>query len=324
VTDRRGVPRRELLAGLAALALTPAAAPMARAQISDEADFFRTFRHGRTRVNDVTLHHVSGGEGPPVLLIHGWLGTWYTWRKVMPLLAQRHSVVAVDVRGYGDSDKPDTGYDARTLAIELRELMRQLGHQRVIVVGHDMGALPAFGYASLYPSEVRGLVYMDEPLPGYNLDRFLAPTAANGGGYWQFAFQGVRDLPESLIRGQEREYLDFFLRRMLVDQRSMSEADRQEYVRTLAAPGGLRGSMGWYRAIWETSEQFREWGKTKLAMPVLAVRGQFGHPGVEEQMRLVASDVKGITIAGAGHLLQEEQPMPLSNALLSFFGDLAR
>jgi pimeloyl-ACP methyl ester carboxylesterase len=200
--------------------------------------------------------------------------------------------------------------------------MRQLGHERVTLVGHDMGALPAFGYASEFPAEVRGLVYMDEPLPGYNLDRFLAPSATNGGGYWQFAFQGVRDLPESLISGQEREYLDFFFHRMLVDQRSISEADRVEYARTLSAPGGLRGSMGWYRAIWETSEQFRHWGQTKLRIPVLAVRGEFGHPGVEEQMRLVASFVRGATISGAGHLVQEEKPAELAAELLTFLAEL--
>jgi len=181
--------------------------------------------------------------------------------------------------------------------------MRQLGHRRAFVVGHDMGALPAYGYAD--PDEVAGLVYIEEPLPGFNLDRFLQPTPTNGGGYWQFSFESVRDLPETLIAGQEREYLDFFFRRMLLDQRSITEADRSEYARTLASPGGLRGSMGWYSAIWETWDEFREWGSTKLRLPVLAIRGEFGHPGVEEQMRLVADNVRGVTVAGAGHLLQE-------------------
>ena len=300
---------------LAVLAFSAAA----HAQVPDPETFNKTFAHRRARVDGVQLHYVIGGTGDPVVLLHGWLGTWYTWRKVMPLLAQHHTVIVPDVRGYGDSDKPDTGYDARTIGREIRTLVRQLGFDRVFVVGHDMGALPALAYAAEFPDEVRGLVYMDEPLPGYNLQEFLTPTAQNRGGYWHFAFQGVRDLPERLIEGRERDYLNFFFRLMLLDQSKITEVDRTEYERTLAHPGGLRGSFGWYRSIWETSEQFREWGAKGLSVPVLAARGEFGVPRVEEQMRLIAKDVRGATIAGSGHLVPEEGAEKLASELLSFF-----
>ncbi len=297
------------------------AVPGAQAQVPDPETFNKTFSHRRARVDGVQLHYVIGGKGDAVVLLHGWLGTWYTWRKVMPLLSEHYTVIVPDVRGYGDSDKPDAGYDARTIGREIRGLVRQLGFERVFVVGHDMGALPALAYAAEFPGEVRGLVYMDEPLPGYNLQEFLTPTAQNRGGYWHFAFQGVRDLPERLIEGRERDYMNFFFRLMLLDQSKITEVDRTEYERTLAQPGGLRGSFGWYRSIWETSEQFREWGLKGLSVPVLAVRGEYGVPRVEEQMRLIAQDVKGAVIKGSGHLVPEEGPDELARELLTFFSE---
>jgi pimeloyl-ACP methyl ester carboxylesterase len=152
------------------------------AQVPDPETFNKTFSHRRAHVDGVQLHYVIGGKGDAVVLLHGWLGTWYTWRKVMPLLSEHYTVIVPDVRGYGDSDKPDAGYDARTIGREIRGLVRQLGFERVFVVGHDMGALPALAYAAEFPGEVRGLVYMDEPLPGYNLQEFLTPTRRTAAG----------------------------------------------------------------------------------------------------------------------------------------------
>jgi pimeloyl-ACP methyl ester carboxylesterase len=273
---------------------------------------------GKARVNGVTLHFAMAGEGPPILLLHGWMGTSYHWRKVMPLLAARHTVVAVDARGYGESDKPYEGYDGLTIAEDVRQLAAALGLKRPIVVGHDMGALPALLLTATHPDLVRGLVYVDEPLPGYNLDRFTAFTKDNPFVYWWFAFNAQPHVPALMWAGKEAELVDYFLTAMAADPQAISAADKAEYARGLRKPGGLHGSFGWYRDALLTGEQIRAATATKIQTPVLAINGQYGHPGVTEQMQLVANKVEGVTLANCGHLCAEEKPAEFAAALSDF------
>lgn len=177
----------------------------------DAANFDATFTHYTTLVNgSVRLHYVMGGQGEPVLLWHGFLETWYCWRKIMPTLAEKYTVIAPDMRGYGDSEKPSSGYDARTLALDFRALVQQLGFREIFIVAHDMGAPPALVYAGEYPDEVRGLAYLDEPvLTEENMQqvhKFTSDTLKNGGLWW-WAFGLAADVPERLITGKEREFL---------------------------------------------------------------------------------------------------------------------
>lgn len=276
------------------------------------------FGHRKIFANGLMHHAVMGGEGPAILLVHGWMGSSYHWRHVMPLLAARHSVVAVDARGYGESDKPYSGYDGLTIAADLRGVMEALGHARYFVMGHDMGALPALLLASGSPDRVLGIGYFDEPLPGYNLDRFTAFVKENPFPYWWFAFNAQPHLPALLWAGREAELVDHLLTAMVADPSSITEADKAEYVRGLRKPGGLHGSFGWYRDALTTADQIRAATVTKLKTPVLALNGQFGHPGVLEQMQLVAEDVTGTTIPYCGHLLAEEQPQAVAEAILGF------
>lgn len=279
--------------------------------------------HGKVNANGVTLHVAMAGEGAPILLVHGWMGSSYHWRKVMPLLAARHRVVAIDARGYGDSDKPYEGYDGRTIAEDLRQVAATLGLNRPLVVGHDMGALPALLLAAESPELVRGLVYVDEPLPGYNLDQFTAFKKENPFVYWWFAFNAQPHLPALMWAGKEAELVDYFLTAMAADPSAVSAADKAEYVRGLTKPGGLHGSFGWYRDALTTADQIRAATTTRIKTPVLAINGQYGHPGVEEQMRLVAEDVSGVTLQGCGHLCAEERPEEFAAALLAFADRLA-
>lgn len=159
-------------------------------------------RHGKVPANGINLHFAMAGSGPAILLVHGWLGSSHHWRRLMPLLANRHTVVAVDARGYGESDKPYAGYDGRTIAADLLALIEALRLEQVIVVGHDMGALPALLLAAEHPRAVAGLVYVDEPLPGYNLDTFTAFTMDNPFVYWWFAFNAQPHLPAMLWSGR--------------------------------------------------------------------------------------------------------------------------
>jgi pimeloyl-ACP methyl ester carboxylesterase len=278
-------------------------------------------RHTRAFANGLLQHTVLAGEGserPVILLLHGWLGTWYTWRKVIPLLANEYTVVAPDMRGLGDSDKPESGYDGETMARDVRRLLEalNLGDRPVVVVGHDMGAPVALVYAYDNPATVRGLVYVDEPLPGFNLEQFTRFASDNPMPYWWFGFHSQHNLAELLVAGKEREYMEFFLRSMVQDQTAITAQDREEYLRTFASAGGVRGSFGWYRAIFQTEAQIRERAaRGKLALPTLGVNGTWGHPQTGEQLSAVVESPESAVLAECGHLVPEERPVELVAAM---------
>ncbi len=283
-------------------------------------EFNATFRHGKAYTSHGgPIHYVMGGSGPPLLLLHGWMGTWYSWRKVMPLLAQTFTVIAPDCRGYGDSHKPYAAFDGRTIKDELREVVQGLGLTKLYVIGHDMGALPALLYAAEHRDEVLGLGYFDEPLPGYNLEQFTAFTADNPFVYWWFPFNAQPHVPALLWEGKEAEMVDYFLTAMVGDPRAISAEDKAEYVRGLRSPGGLHGSFGWYRDALTTAAQIKAATATKLSVPVLALNGQFGHPNVGAQMALVAENVRSVTIPWCGHMVAEEFPEQVADAVIAAF-----
>src|SRR5215813_12978810 len=126
-----------------------------------------TFSHHMTPVNGIQLHYVIGGHGPTLVLLHGWPETWYEWRHVMPALAKNYTVIAPDLRGLGDSSKPSTGYDGKTVAEDIHQLVTKLGYKTIFLVGHDIGSFVAYSYAAAHPSEVKRLVIMDVPPAGF-------------------------------------------------------------------------------------------------------------------------------------------------------------
>lgn len=278
-------------------------------------------RHARAFANGILQHFVIAGErddAPVVLLLHGWLGTWYAWRKAIPLLSGEYTVVAPDMRGLGDTDKPESGYDAETMARDVRTLLETigLGSRPVVVAGHDMGAPVALVYAYDNPETVRGLVYVDEPLPGFNLDQFTRFAPDNPLQYWWFGFHSQHNLAEMLVAGKEREYMEFFLRGMVQDQSAITAADREEYLRTFASAGGVRGSFGWYRAIFQTAAQIQARAAGgKLSIPTLGVNGVWGHARTGEQLDVVAESPESAVLPDCGHLVPEESPQGLVAAM---------
>jgi pimeloyl-ACP methyl ester carboxylesterase len=276
------------------------------------------FQHRKAYSNGLMHHFVMGGQGPALLLIHGWMGNWYHWRKVMPLLSVSHTVIAIDARGYGESDKPNEGYDGLTLVADVLGILGGLGIEKFTVVGHDMGALPALLLAAVHPEKVNGLVYVDEPLPGYNLDQFTKFSKENPFVYWWFAFNSQAHVPTLMWQGKEDVLVDYFLTAMSADPTSITEQDKAEYVRCLRKPGGLHGSFGWYRDVLKTADQILQATQQKIQLPVLALNGQFGHPQVLEQMQMVATNVSGETFPFCGHLVAEEQPVAMASAILNF------
>ena len=197
------------------------------------------FTHHTIALEGVRLHYVTAGSGDPVVLLHGWPQTWYEWRRIMPALAARYTVIAPDLRGLGDSSRPATGYDKRTNANDIHQLMNKLGFEKIFLVGHDWGGPVAYAYACAHPNDVRKLVILDVTIPGESWERI--PQITRRGGIWHLAFHNVRDLPEALIQGRERTYLSWFYRSGY-DPRAISEADIDEYTRCYSAPGALRRS----------------------------------------------------------------------------------
>ncbi|MGH9023356.1 MAG: alpha/beta fold hydrolase, partial [Acidimicrobiia bacterium] len=152
--------------------------------------------HHTTSVNGIKVHYVRAGEGPPVLLLHGFPETWYAWRKQIPVLAEKYTVIAPDLRGYGETDKPTSGYDKRTMATDARELMRSLGYSKIALVGHDRGARVGTRFAKDFRDDIDRLVVMDN-IPTRVV--FTSTDAVLAKKYWFFFFNQVPDLPEALI-----------------------------------------------------------------------------------------------------------------------------
>lgn len=286
---------------------------------TETAALDRLFSHHKIFVNGVLLHVVVGGQGPALLLLHGWMGSWTSWRKVMPALAERFTVIVPDARGYGDSAKPAAGYDGLTIKEDLRQLLQALGHRQAFVMGHDMGAPAALLMAAHHPDEVIGVGYFDEPLLGINLDRFTAFRADNPFVYWWFAFNATEHVAAMLWEGKEERMVDFMINAMVADPRSVTAADKAEVVRGLRSPGGLHGSFGWYRDSLLTGRQIVEATQGRvLQVPVLALNGQYGHPGVAEQFDGIAATIEGATIPACGHLLAQEQPEAVVAQIVAF------
>lgn len=282
------------------------------------------FEHRFQTIDGIRLHYVVGGkaDGDVVVLLAGFPESWFAWRKVMPLLAARYKIIALDLPGQGDSDRPTDGYDTRNLATTVHHLLRKLGVGRFFLVGHDIGAWIAFSYAALFGGDVRRLVLMDAGIPGITLPDALPATRERGWRTWHFAFHAIPDLPETLIAGREREYLDWFLRRKAANPEAFSDADIEEYVRVFKKDGGLRAGLAYYRAAAQSAQQNRTLAQETLKMPLLALGSDQGSiADMAMPLRAFADDVHGGTIAHCGHFLPEEQPAAVARELLVFFAD---
>ena len=253
-------------------------------------------------VNGTKLHYLIAGKGDPVLLLHGYAQTSHMWRPLIAELAKTHTVIAPDLRGFGQSAKPDGGYDKKSLAQDVHALMASLGHQRYAVAGHDIGLMVAYALAAQYPAEVTRIALLDAFLPGVGdwttvwLLRDL----------WHFHFYGKT--PLALVDGRERIYFEHFWNDFAADPaKSVSEADRQVYAAAYAQPGGMRAGFEVFRAFEQDAKDFAGLARTKLKMPMLVLTGEKASGEfLITQGRLVAENVEGVVIKGSGHWLIDE------------------
>ncbi len=268
-------------------------------------------------VNGIKIHYAIAGEGPAIVLLHGWPMTWAEWRKVMPgLAAAGRTVIAPDLRGFGASDKPDDGYSKVQVADDVRALVHQLGFEQIDLVGIDIGMMVAYAYASRHPEEVEHLVLGEGLLPGFGLEDLMNPAT---GGYWHFGFQMQVDLATMLTEGKEAEYLVPNLE-MFAPVRGLDDDQRDEYLRAYTAPGGMRGGFQHYGSLLQDGSENREQFAGKLAMPVLVLNGDKGIPqqqtlaGVQQ----VAEDVTAELVPESGHAIGEENPDWVADRLAKF------
>ncbi|WP_312316108.1 alpha/beta hydrolase [Stenotrophomonas sp.] len=267
-------------------------------------------------VNGVTLHYLQAGSGDalPVVLLHGYAETSHMWRPLMPKLAGTHVVIAPDLRGAGQSSKPEGGYDKKTLAQDIHALVQKLGYPKVRIVGHDIGLMVAYAYAAQYPDEVDSIVLMDAFLPGVGdwthvwLLRDL----------WHFHFYG--ETPLKLVDGRERTYFEHFWNDFAADRtQSVPEADRQFYAKEYARPGGMRAGFEYFKAFEQDAKDFAGFAKTPLHMPMLVLSGEkAGGQFLIDQAKLVDTNVQGVIVKSSGHWLMEEAPEQTIPALVAF------
>lgn len=276
--------------------------------------------HHTLTANGIRQHYLDAGQGAPVVLLHGFPETNFAWRYQIPVLAEHYRVIAPDLRGYGETDKPAGGYDKRNMARDLRELLRALGIEKIALVGHDRGARVATRFAKDYPEMVDRLVVMDNVPTRIVAREFNAQVARS---YWFFIFNQVPDLPEALISGREDLWLRHLFSDWCYNPLAIDGEAFRTYVEAYRRPGALRGAMSDYRANAEDVAQDNVDADIKIACPTLSLWGADFHAvGKMFDMAAIwaemASDLRTLPIPECGHLPQEEQPEQVNAALLDF------
>jgi pimeloyl-ACP methyl ester carboxylesterase len=265
-------------------------------------------------VEGVSLHYLTAGHGPAVILLHGYTQTSRMWRPLIPLLAEKFAVIAPDLPGIGDSTIPKDGLDMKSAAVRIHGLARSLGIEKARVVGHDIGLMVAYAYAAQFPAETEKLAVMDAFLPG------VAgwEDVYNNPHIWHFRFNGPA--PEALVKGRERIYFDYFWNDFAADKtRSIPDADRAAYTAAYSHPGRMHAGWQYFVSFQQAAKDFAELSRTKLTMPVLAIGGEEANGEVlGKQMKLVASDATMIVLKNTGHWVLEEDPKETTEALMNF------
>jgi pimeloyl-ACP methyl ester carboxylesterase len=302
-------PDRHPILGVALFTLVWCASLPAPAQSAESTITSRT-----AAVEGVTLHYLTAGRGPVVILLHGYTQTSRMWRPIIPLLAAKFTVIAPDLPGIGDSDIPADGLDMKTAAIRVHALAQSLGIPKARVVGHDIGLMVAYAYAAQFPTETEKLVLMDAFLPG------VAgwEEVYNNPSIWHFRFNGPT--PEALVQGRERIYFEHFWNNFAADKNhSLPESDRAAYTAAYARPGRMHAGWAYFVSFQQAATDFAKLSATKLTMPLLVIGGEKANGEVlGRQANLVASNATVIVLKNTGHWVLEENLKGTTDALVSF------
>lgn len=282
--------------------------------------FTDTFTGSLVDVNGVRLHVITGGRGPVVLLIGGWPQFWYQWRLVMPTLAERFTVVVVDPRGSGLSDKPVSGYDSGSLAEEMHTLMNILGHEHYSVIGHDIGMWTTYAMASDFPAPIERIVLVDAIIPGVSPSPPLLGDRRTSDFLWHFNFNRAFEVNHRLVEGRENIYFPHQFRTKAATPTSIPDEAIDTYVEALRLPGALHATFENYREIDQTMQQTARRLRTKLSIPLLGIAGDaLGGENMDAEVRTLGENVtETVVIAHCGHFVPEEAPEAFIEAVEPF------
>jgi pimeloyl-ACP methyl ester carboxylesterase len=271
-------------------------------------------------VNGVKIHYLKTGTGKkPLVLIHGFGDTSRMWIPLFDEFGKDYTIIAPDMRGLGDSSRPATGYDKKTVANDIRELVKSLGYEKIDLVGHDIGLMVAYAYAAQYPNEVEKLALLEAPIPGIgDIWEEIYTTPA----LWHFHFVNS-PIALELVKGRERIFLEHFWETLSPHPETFSEADRQIYAKSYAQEGAMRAAFELFKAFNnKDAEDNRKFAANKLPMPVLTIEGDKSMGGaLEIQANLVSDNVTSIKLADTGHWLMEQRPGETKATLKKFFGN---
>ncbi len=284
------------------------------------------FKSGFARVNGIRLHYVEGGNGAPLILLPGWLQTWWEYHQVMPALAKHFHVVVVDIRGMGDSDRPAGGYDKKTMAQDVSELVKSLGFERVYIAGHDVGGQVVFSFVANHPDQSIKAAMMDVVHPDDSF--YKIPMLPQEGKFgetvddlhpkfaWWLAFNQVRGLPEQALEGQFHFVQDWVFDYALKDKRSISGEDRAVFKEAYESREAIRASDAWYQAFPRDILDARGYGK--IQVPLLAL-GATGYDGMKSSLSAKVENLQLVKVEDSGHFVVEEQPELVTTQLVEFF-----
>jgi len=286
---------------------------------------FPGFTNQYGTVNGVRLHYVDGGSGAPLICLPGWPQTWYSYHPVAMELAKVYRVIIVDIRGMGSSEKPESGYDKKTMATDILELIRQLGLTKVHIMGHDIGGMVAMSFAFNYPGFVEKLIVLDGSHPGEGMMQmpliplpgtFTGKMDANMPYAWWMGFNQVKELPEKILEGRFQYLLDWLFQYVMIDDRKMSRFEREIYASVYNETDSIRASNAWYQSFSRDIEDAKTY--QQLTMPVLGIGSYVSFNYMKMGLPYMATDVNVIGILDSGHYMFEEKPEEVLDAVFSF------
>lgn len=288
----------------------------------NEAEFSKTFSHYTAAVKDISLHYVIGGQGEPLLLLHGQLSSWYAFRKVLPLLAKRFTVIAADLPGLGDSTAPSS-YVKKDIATYFHQLIQQLGYEKIFLVGHGIGGPVAFSIAVGRPNMISKLAFLDTILAGpefYQIQRNSFPEA------WHIAFNAKPGLAEGFAIGNERFYISNFFAPWSYNPAAISKAALDEYERIYSLPGKITANCSYYHTYPQDAINNNAFANNKLTIPILYLAGdqsmgnkRMGDKVPYQSIAKFAENSSYEIVENCGHHLSEERPIFLNQRLTEFF-----
>ena len=279
-----------------------------------------TYQSRRADLGSVRIHYLKAGSGKNTLvLIHGFGDTSHMWIPLFEEFGQDYTIIAPDMRGLGESSRPATGYDKKTIAADIHELVKSLGYQKIDLVGHDIGLMVAYAYAAQYPTDVRKLALLEAPIPGIG---DIWQKVYTSPALWHFHFV-FSPIALDLIKGRERLFLEHFWQTLSPHPETFPEADRRIYAKAYAQEGAMRAAFEMFKTFdRQDAADNRQFAATKLPIPVLTIEGDKAMGGaLEIQAKIIANNVTSIILRDTGHWLMEQRPEELKAELKDFFAN---